>query len=376
MQEVSCVLYGKTAITMHCPGVTARMNQLDQPYLKLVIHPSGDGVENQLRELGFCPIVSLPQLWCLEVPEVKLVQALRELSQALPEEGQTASRIVVTSAITEGGALLLEFLKAQSVREMTCLVRHGWFLEILSRRAFFFHYQPIFHLASNQVVAYECLARAKTPDGEELGGHQLITAAQATRRIHEFDTLARKTCLQILASLLRRSSYLRHQQFFINVLPNAIGQNLHGFERHLEQVLESGIAPQQLVFELTEIESVRQSAALRQAIQRLREWGCGLAIDDLGSKVPLDHYCLELQPDVVKLDRALVAGCSRYPMKQMLLQGILQASQGLGIRVLAEGIENLEDLAFCRKVGVDLAQGFALARPHSLPIASPLPLMG
>ncbi|MGI0493364.1 EAL domain-containing protein [Alkalinema pantanalense CENA528] len=295
-----------------------------------------------------------------------MATSLQQLSHLVSEAGQQASRGVITAISPESPQFFSEFLKAQSLSDLTRLVRHSWFVSLLSQQRLFFHYQPIFRLRSGQIVAYECLARGTTDDGQELSGQQLIDAAKATQLTHEFDHLAREVCLQSLALLLQASAHLQQQQFFINVVPNAIAENPAILEQHLQQVMDLGIQPQQIVFELTEIEAVRAKSHVAQAIQRIRDWGCQLAIDDLGSDVALNHYCLEFRPDILKLDRAMVDGCSRHPVKQVLLKSMVQAAHDMGIQILAEGIEHREDLHFCQEIDVDLAQGFALARPKIL----------
>ncbi|OUC13413.1 MAG: hypothetical protein B0A82_17260 [Alkalinema sp. CACIAM 70d] len=350
---------------MQCPSSTLRLG-LNHAYLKVVIQPSDPSVEQCLTSLGFRPIASVPQLWQREILSGQMVAALRQLSHLVTEAGQQSSRGMITALSPESPQFFSEFLNAKSLSDLTRLVRHSWFLSLLSQQRLFFHYQPIFRLGSGQVVAYECLARGMMDDGQELSGQQLIDAAKATQLTHEFDYLAREVCLQSLALLLQGSAHLQQQQFFINAVPNAIAANPAILEQHLQQVMDLGIQPQQIVFELTEIEAVRTENQVAQAIQRIRDWGCQLAIDDLGSDVALNHYCLEFHPDILKLDRAMVDGCSRHPVKQVLLKSMVQAAHDMGIQILAEGIEHREDLQFCKAIDVDLAQGFALARPSIL----------
>jgi EAL domain-containing protein (putative c-di-GMP-specific phosphodiesterase class I) len=72
---------------------------------------------------------------------------------------------------------------------------------------------------------------------------------------------------------------------------------------------------------------------------------------------------MAFQPDVIKLDRRLIQGCSRMSLQQLLLKSLLYSAHELGILVVAEGLEDAEDIAFCRDIGVDLGQGFGLGRP-------------
>ncbi|MBD0315018.1 MAG: EAL domain-containing protein, partial [Microcoleus sp. T3-bin5] len=172
-----------------------------------------------------------------------------------------------------------------------------------------------------------------------------------------FDELARSTCLDSIAA------HNNALKFFINVLPNALIRDPQVIERNLKRVLDLGLRPQQIIFELTEIEDLAHTSTLHQIINRIRDWGFLIAVDDLCSCTWMDNYFLEFRPDIVKIDRRLVHGCSRHTLKQILLKSTLNAAHEAGIFVVAEGLEDLEDINLCRDLGVDMGQGFGLGRP-------------
>ncbi len=154
-------------------------------------------------------------------------------------------------------------------------------------------------------------------------------------------------------------------KFFINVLPNALIKNPEFLEQNRDQVLSLGLLPEQIVFELTEVEALFKTKELARLIQQLREWGFGLAIDDFCGSVSLDHYVMEFRPDIVKLDQRLVQGCSRHTLKQILIKSLMNSAREMEIRILAEGLEDNEDIAFCRNLGIDYGQGFGLGTPET-----------
>jgi EAL domain-containing protein (putative c-di-GMP-specific phosphodiesterase class I) len=348
---------------MNLPIVTQQ--EFPDQTLKLVVQPSHARVIPFLQTLGFLPIPAVPELWFCAVPAGQVVAYLDQLGQLVPEKAQQTSRLLMTYSDVQSPRLLREFLKAQPLQEVTCLVKHGWFLGVLSQQAIFFHYQPIVDLMTHQVVAYECLARANNAEGKHpWNGQQLVDAAQATHLIYAFDEMARRQCLTEIAAFIPRLPLPRNQQFFINVLPNALVRNPRSIEQNLIQMMDLGLKPSQIVFELTEIESVEVTSELLSVLHFIREWGCSLAVDDWGSEVALRNYCLEIQPDIIKLDRAMVNNCSHQPLRQLLLKSLVNAAHDSGITVLAEGIEVVEDLSFCAEIGIDLAQGFLFAQPE------------
>jgi EAL domain-containing protein (putative c-di-GMP-specific phosphodiesterase class I) len=103
---------------------------------------------------------------------------------------------------------------------------------------------------------------------------------------------------------------------------------------------------------------------LPQIINRLRQWGFGIAVDDLCGCVSVARNVLEFRPDLVKLDRRLVGGCSKHSLKQTLIKILLHSAHEQGILVLAQGLEDERDIEFCRDLGVGCGQGFGLATPE------------
>ncbi len=336
--------------------------------LKLIIQPCDRQTELCLYQLGFKPIAAVPQLLYRTAGEADLADLFLRISHLIPDAAQVASRFLVTQFPLDSRNLLIEFLNAQPLSSMTLMIKNSWFLQVLARQRLFFKYQPIFDLSTGQVVAHECLARAKSDQGQCFSGQQLIDAALSMNLTVEFDELARSTCLESLAKFRTRVGTVEvPQTFFVNVLPNAIARDPKTLEQNFQQVLELGLRPEQIVFELTEVEALENYPQLSTLIEQIRDWGFGLAIDDLGSNVAIDHYCMEFRPDVIKLDRRLIHGCSRYVLKQVLIRSLLQFAHELGIAVLAEGLEDANDVDFCRELGIDLGQGFGLATPAVLP---------
>lgn len=333
--------------------------------LKVVVQPSDRETALLFNKFGFREIPSVPQLMYYRIDEPHLDRQQNHLTSLLttlglqvPEAAQARCRYVLTQASLDAQTVLVEFLSAQPLNKIIRLLQYSWLDQVLMQQNLAIYYQPIVELNSDRVVAYECLART----GNGKTGQQLIEAALATNRMSEFDRAARTACIREIAAY-RNSS----QRFFINVLPNAIAQNPQSIEENFQQVLDLGLRPDQIVFELIEVEAIQHNPNLPQLIDRIRAWGFGLAIDDLCSNVRLDHYCTEFRPDVIKLDRRLTQGCSRYDLKQVMIKSLLHAAHEMGIVVLAEGLETREDIEFCGSIGVDLGQGFGLGKPSLVP---------
>ncbi len=325
---------------------------------KLIIQPHNPEVKQCLHDLGFQKLPNIPQLLYLAVTDQQLIEVCLQIGQTVSEESQLLSRCFFTRSPLNSEGLLVEFLHAQPLSALTASIKYSWFFEVLINQTLFFKYQPVFNLASGQVIAHECLARATGKNGDAFSGKQLVDAALSSRCIHEFDELARKTCLEAIANLGTE------QVFFINVLPNAIMQNPQALAQNFQQVFDLGLRPQQIVFELTEVEALLNCPELSELIPWIREQGFGIAVDDLCGNVAFDHYFTGFYPDLIKLDRQLVHGCSRQPLQQVLIKSLLHSAHELGISVLAEGLEDTADIEFCRGLGVDFGQGYGLGMPE------------
>jgi EAL domain-containing protein (putative c-di-GMP-specific phosphodiesterase class I) len=118
-----------------------------------------------------------------------------------------------------------------------------------------------------------------------------------------------------------------------------------------------------VVLEITERASLHEIPNVRARIQSLRKLGFRIAIDDLGAGYAgLTSFAL-LEPDIVKLDMALVRGLDREPTKQTLVRTMISMSKELGIIVIAEGIETAGERDELVRDGCDLMQGYLFARP-------------
>jgi EAL domain-containing protein (putative c-di-GMP-specific phosphodiesterase class I) len=120
------------------------------------------------------------------------------------------------------------------------------------------------------------------------------------------------------------------------------------------------------VLEITERNPLVGVPEVRERVERLRSLGFRLAVDDLGSGYSglASFACLE--PDFVKLDRGLIHGIDREPVKKKVVGSIVSVSRDLGVTVIAEGIETAAERDAAAEAGADLLQGFFFRRPEEL----------
>lgn len=128
-----------------------------------------------------------------------------------------------------------------------------------------------------------------------------------------------------------------------------------------------------VVVELTEHVEITGYDALREVIAELRAVGIRLAVDDAGSGFASLKHILELRPDFIKLDRSMVTGISSDPARRALAAAVADFAKSIGARVVAEGVEELEELQAVRVAGIGWAQGYLFGQPSPPPVVADAP---
>lgn len=210
--------------------------------------------------------------------------------------------------------------------------------------------QPIVAFDSGRVVGVEALARFPSPP--EQPPDRWFAEAHAAGIGVDLEIDAVRSALKLLDHL-PEDMYLA-----INAGPDAV--------RRIDDLgLLNGVG-QRLVVELTEHIEVDDYDALCSSIDRLREIGARIAIDDTGSGISTFAHILRLAPDVIKLDRVLTMGIDTDPVRRALAGALMTFAAETGATVIAEGIETAAELDTVQRLDIRYGQGFYLGRPGSI----------
>jgi diguanylate cyclase (GGDEF)-like protein len=222
-------------------------------------------------------------------------------------------------------------------------------------------FQPIVDPRTRGVCGFEALARG--PSDSWLHAPQnLFEAARRSGLRLELDFL----CLQ---SAFRRFVAARVAgQLFVNVSPDSIYEAPNFASRFLSDAEAAGLSPNRCVIELTEESLLDDYARLRSTLQRLRDAGCEIAIDDLGAGSSGLRTWSELKPDFVKIDRYFVSGIDADKTKLEFVRSILDMGRAIGCRVIAEGVETERECRELVDLGLDRLQGHLFGRPNVAPM--------
>ncbi|MEY4575572.1 MAG: hypothetical protein RL701_275 [Pseudomonadota bacterium] len=268
----------------------------------------------------------------------------------------TAAGLALDACKRAGGDQLIGYVSEMTATEHVGAPKAAGRAKALTRslanNSFRFLYQPIVRVRDDTLFAYEALCRPTDSGLAHVG--ELLETAVRTGRIRELGRALRHVAIEPMRQL-PESVVL-----FVNLHP----QDLSDDGQRLES--ETHLLPwaQRIVLEVTETEAIRDHGRARARIQSLREHGFRVALDDLGSGYSSLNLLAELEPDFVKLDMGLVRGLQRGGRTARLVQHLVQFCRGEGFVTVAEGIETQQELASVSELGVDLVQGFLLARPE------------
>ena len=243
--------------------------------------------------------------------------------------------------------------------------------DLIDQRLLVPHFQPIVQLSDGSVHGHEALIR--TPPGCRWSNpDELFGAARAAG----LSTRLEIECVR--AALDAWSRFNMPGRLYLNLSAAALMAALDepDVSTLLVRLGNGKVAPEAIVIELTEHEQVRDVEALAGAVARLRRHKAALALDDFGDGRSSLRLWSELKPEIVKIDKYFTRHLSRHAEKLQTLRALVQISQTLGARLVAEGIESTDDLLLVRDLGICLGQGWALGRPQALPVLQiPAPAM-
>jgi len=211
-------------------------------------------------------------------------------------------------------------------------------------------FQPIVDVRNHKAHALEALARSPTP--RFAGPQELFAAAIQAGRVGELGRRHRESATRICAG----------RMLFLNVDPHEFDQGW--LVRPDDPIFQhrGGVT-----LEITEAVPIRYFAQCQKVLAEIRRKGIQLAIDDFGAGFSNLKYIVDLEPEIVKLDRELVIGIRSGSRQHRLIESIVHLCHRMGSKVIAEGIETPEELHAVIVAGVDYVQGYLLARPANPP---------
>lgn len=230
---------------------------------------------------------------------------------------------------------------------------------------FFLVAQPIVGLGANAGKnVFELLVRLRDPDGSTVPPGLFLPAAERYGVMPSLDRWVVRRAFQMLRGYLAGAPQ-GEVHFHINLSGASINDDLFiDFLR--DQFAASGVPAESVCFEITETAAVSNLQRAARFINQMRALGCEFALDDFGSGLSSFRYLKNLPVDLLKIDGAFVKNMATDPVDRAMVASINQIGHVLGIRTVAEYVEDAQSLEMLRALGVDFAQGYHLGRPDLL----------
>src|SRR4051795_5277905 len=221
-------------------------------------------------------------------------------------------------------------------------------------------YQPIVALSDERLLGYEALIRWQHPTRGLLPPGAFLAAAEDNRLTSRLGAwVLHQACWDA-------AGWDTHLRVHVNISARHLAEP--GFSELVADALaESGLAPERLELEITESTALFAAEATLHAVDTVTETGVTLALDDFGTGYSAITALHRLPIHTVKIDRSFVADVVTEPATAALVQGLLQLGRGMGLQVIAEGIEDLDQAHWLLEHGCAMAQGYAFGRPAPLP---------
>lgn len=218
------------------------------------------------------------------------------------------------------------------------------------------HFQPQMDFRDDRIVAFEALVRWQHPrKGLTMPGEFIELAEETGVIIQIGEWMLKVACREA-------AGWPIDIRVAVNVSPSQFDRP-GLYEAVRTALADSGLTPTRLELELTENITLNDNVRARKTLEQIKALGVTIALDDFGTGYSSLTYLQRMEFDKIKIDRSFVNRMSVDPNSKAIIRSVIYLARGLGMRVIAEGIETAEQLELLRLKGCDGAQGYLIGRP-------------
>ncbi|RLC27238.1 MAG: diguanylate cyclase, partial [Deltaproteobacteria bacterium] len=217
------------------------------------------------------------------------------------------------------------------------------------------YFQPIFNVHTNKIEKYEALVRIVQKDGTILAPYKFLNIAIKSKL---YPNITRIMIEKTFAFFIDKD-----YEFSINLsIDDVLNKKTKQF---LIKKLKQFPTPSRVVFEILESEKIENYEELREFIKTIKKFGCKFAIDDFGSGYSNFAHILELNVDYLKIDASLVKFITTNENSRVITKTIINFASSLGLKTIAEFVEDKDSLDMLEKMGVNYVQGYYIGKPQN-----------
>lgn len=283
-----------------------------------------------------------------------------------PEDGNDYDTLIRNAdmamyyAKTHGKNRLVEFNSRMGQENLRRIGIEQHLKEAIRRDEFYLHYQPKIQAGSHEMVGMEVLLRWHNAELGIVPPDQFIPVAEQSRLILDIGDW-------VLEEAMKQN--LAWQRQGLPLLPIAVNMSAVQVHQHdfvprlISRMARLGYPGSRLELELTEGVVMEGATPVRRYFEQLRQLGVKISIDDFGTGYSNLGYLSRFPLDALKIDRSFVTNIHQHQDNQQIVKAIIQLARSLSLSLVAEGVENPEELAFVESLGVEVVQGYYFSRP-------------
>jgi len=224
------------------------------------------------------------------------------------------------------------------------------------------YYQPVISLKTNQIVGFEALVRWDSPERGFLGPDRFLNALDTTGLLNELDLWVFERAIRDFSVLKKANQNGEPLYISINMSERTFFHpDILEIIDHL--IAEAGLESGNLVIEITEQTNFKAEETVLQLMNNLRDKGILLSLDDFGTGYSTLGYLHRFPVDYLKIDKSFIQTVGLGGENSRIVQTIVNLAEHIGMDVIAEGVETIEQLDFLRKINCGYVQGFYFSHP-------------
>jgi diguanylate cyclase (GGDEF)-like protein len=333
---------------------------------EFVVLLAGERTEEQIDNWARMLVEKLSAIYSLDEHELSTSPSVGV--SICPRDGQDVEAMIrcadaaMYSAKRAGRGQYRFFDPSLNVADIKEFILEQAFGGALSERQFVLHYQPQIRLDSMRVESYEALVRWQHPDFGLLYPDQFISLAERSGFIVALGWEVLRLACDDLSRWQAQGSPAR---LAINISAIQLRQ-VDFSERLLRELQRYDIEPGCLELEITETSVMDEEGQGIEHLQRLRDAGLAISLDDFGQGYAGFAHLQSLPLTKLKIDRAVIAPLSNSPDDNPIVASTIILAKRLGLEVVAEGVETREQVICLKLAGCDMVQGYHFSRPLSL----------